>query len=139
MESLPPAVYCDTSALAKLVFDERESGEFAAFVDRSSGQLVSSQFGEIELMRAAGRIDSETVDSVLEILAQTILLPMTSSIQLRASYVRPPLLRSLDAIHLATAMEILVDLECLVTYDRRLAEAASEAGLKVVSPGAQPV
>lgn len=138
-DSLPPAVYCDTTALAKLVFVEPESEDFTEFIEESSGQLASSQFGEIELMRAAGRIGQKAVDTALEILAQTILLPLTSSIRLRASYLQPPLLRSLDAIHLATAMEILTDLECLVTYDLRLAEAASAVGIRVMSPGAEPV
>lgn len=133
--SLPSAVYCDTSALAKLVLAEQGSVDFARFVEETSGQLVSSEFGEIELLRAANRIDDQAVNSALEVLGQTVLLPLTTSMRLRASFVSPAQLRSLDAIHLATAMEIITDLECLVTYNARLADAASVAGIRVVSPG----
>jgi len=128
-------IYMDTSALVKLVAREDQSADIRQFLNQPSAQVVSSQITEIELLRAIARHDEGLTNLGLEILAQTVLLPMTTSMRLRASYLKPEPLRSLDAIHVATALEIQSDLEYFVTYDKRLLEAASSVGLRVVSPG----
>jgi predicted nucleic acid-binding protein len=128
-------VYLDTSALVKLVLQEDQSDDMRRFLDETSLQGVSSEIAEVELSRAILRHDEQLTNRGLEVLAQLVLLPFTRSMRLRASYLAPSALRSLDAIHLATAFEIQVDLECLVSYDARLLQSASESGLSVASPG----
>ncbi len=129
-------VYFDSSALAKLVLNEPESAELHRFVEESEGQPVSSVISDVEVVRAVLRTDSSLLDLALEVLAQLVLLPTMDSIRLRAAYLAPATLGSLDALHLATALEIQTDLEQVVSYDNGLLEAAGMAGFKVVSPGA---
>lgn len=128
-------VYLDTSALVKLIVQEDHSDEVGRYLDDPACQAVSSEITEVELLRAINRQDSQLMNRGLEVLAQTVLLPLTTSMKLRATYLDPTTLRSLDAIHVATALEIQTDLECLVSYDHRLLESASAAGLRVMSPG----
>lgn len=127
--------YFDTSALAKLVLQEPESEDLERYIADSSHQAVGSQICEVELIRAVLRLDPLLLDSALEVLAQTVLLPMSTPIRLRASYLKPETVRSLDAIHVATALEIQTELDGFLTYDLRMAEAGIEAGLRVMSPG----
>lgn len=129
-------VYFDTSALAKLVLNEPESAELSRFVEESAGQPVSSVISDVEMVRAVLRSDPSLLDTALEVLAQLVLLPAMDSIRLRAAYLAPTSLGSLDALHLATALEIQTDLKLVVSYDNRLLEAAGKAGFGVISPGA---
>lgn len=128
-------VYLDTSALVKLVLHEEQSDDLRQFLDDTSSQPATSEIAEVELLRAIARLDDQLINRGLEILAQLVLLPLTTSMRLRASYLAPSTMRSLDALHVATALEIQSDLECLVSYDERMLNAASDAGIKVVSPG----
>lgn len=122
-------MYLDASAAAKLVFVEEES---AALVHAVQGQeLCSSAILSIELHRAARRRNesSALVAEILEYISTVEIVPA----QLRiASSFEAQHLGALDAIHLATAL--LIDADALVTYDKPLADAASAAGLRVVSP-----
>jgi predicted nucleic acid-binding protein len=129
-------IYFDTSALAKLVLNEPESAELSRFVEGSASQPVSSVISDVEMVRAVLRSDPSLLDLALEVLAQLVLLPVLDSIRLRAAYLAPASLGSLDALHLATALEIQADLKLVVSYDNRLLEAAGLAGFEVVSPGA---
>jgi uncharacterized protein len=128
-------VYLDTSALVKLVLHEEQSDDLRRFLDETSSQPASSEIAEVELLRAIARHDDQLTDRGLEILAQLVLLPLTPSMRIRASYLAPFALRSLDAIHVATALEIQTDLDCLVSYDERICRSASDVGIKVASPG----
>jgi len=130
-------VYFDTSALAKLVLNEPESSEMERYAENLAGQPVSSEISDVELIRAVLRQDPSGLDTALEVLAQLVILPATESIRLRAAYLAPTSLGSLDAIHLATALEIQVDLQSIVSYDNRLCEAAGDLAIETVSPGAQ--
>ncbi len=130
-------VYFDSSALAKLVLNEPESADLHRFIEESPGQAVSSVISDVELVRAVLRRDPSLLDLALEVLAQVVLLPTMDSISLRAAYLAPATLGSLDALHLATALEIRTDLKLVVSYDNRLLAAATEAGFDVFSPGAQ--
>lgn len=128
-------VYFDTSALAKLVLNEPESSEMLRFVDQTADQPISSVISDVEMVRAVLQKEPSALDTALEVLAQLVLLPITDSIRLRAAYLAPTSLGTLDALHLATALEVQSDLRLIVSYDNRLIEASREAGLKVVSPG----
>jgi predicted nucleic acid-binding protein len=128
-------VYLDTSALVKLVLQEDQSDALRQFLDETSSQPATSEIAEVELLRAIARHDDQLTKRGLEILTQLVLLPLTTSMRLRASYLAPSTMRSLDALHVATALEIQSDLECLVSYDERMLRSASDAGIKVVSPG----
>lgn len=117
------------------MLSEPESPDMFRFLEESDDQPVSSVISDVELIRAVLRQDSKQLDRALEILAQLVLLPITESIRSRAAYLSPARLGSLDAIHLATAIELHSDITMLLSYDNRLVEAARDAGLTAVSPG----
>ena len=68
------------------------------------------------------------------ILDSLVLLTLSTVVCERAAMLEPELLRSLDALHLAAALEVGDDLEGMVTYDQRMAEAAKALGVRVVAP-----
>lgn len=124
-------------ALTVLPTDDADdkSNALRQFLDETSSQPASSEVAEVELLRAIARHYDQLTNRGLEILAQLVLLPLTTAMRLRASYLAPSTMRTLDALHVATALEIQSDLECLVSYNERMLSAASDAGIKVVSPG----
>ena len=124
--------YVDASAMAKLALDEAESPAMLRWYVESE-RLVSSRVGVIETRRATRRRvhDADQLDAVLR---SVIVLEVDDAIAQSAARVGPALLRTLDAIHLATALAIGTDLDAFVTYDDRLAEAARVVGLPVVRP-----
>jgi len=127
------AWYLDTSAFLKLVVAERESDSVRSWlVDH--GPAWSSQLIRTEALRAAARlgVDEEAVENALDTV--TLVLPATSTFR-SAGVLPPTTLRSLDALHLAAALELGDDLDGLVTYDERMIAAATEAAITVVSPG----
>jgi len=127
-------LYLDTSALVKLVSYEAESEAFVAFlVGRQTP--VSSELSVVELGRAARRRSQETVVRAELVLSQLQLVSLTRFLLERAAHLAPVLLRSLDAIHLAAALELGAELEALVTYDDRMANAARQHGMAVAMPG----
>ena len=128
-------IYLDTSAAAKLSINERETDALETWLDASGGTPVSSLITVIELRRAAARRPAEVQRDVRETLALLGLLPLTVGVADQAAVVGNASLRSLDAIHLATAMLLGDDLTAFVTYDRQLGRAALDAGLTVVAPG----
>ena len=127
------SVYLDSSALVKLVVEEPESTELRAFVgDRA---VVSSMIARTEVIRAVARTEPERVGAAEKLLAETSLIVTDGSVAWAAAWVEPASVRSLDAIHVATARLLEVGLEVIVTYDQRMAEAARIAGMRVASPG----
>jgi predicted nucleic acid-binding protein len=124
--------YFDTSALAKLILDEEESPRISEFLKTHQVSLVSSQLSEVELVRAVSRAKPSNRPKAKELLGRTVLLPISSSIREAAAALDPPSLRSLDAIHLATALEIKAHLAGVMTYDSRMREAAKGLDLPVV-------
>ena len=128
-------LYLDTSAAAKLVKDERESAELAVFITTRIGEpLVSSALIYPELIRAVTRVDPAFSARAVSLLQRIMTVPMATDIVLSSATVGNPLLRTLDAIHLATALTIAEEVSSFVTYDKRLAEAAATAGLNVEAP-----
>jgi len=120
----------------KLVWQERESAALlemlAAWPDR-----VSSEIAHVEVIRAARRASTGTVlrNRAREVIAAVNLLPMNQDVLELAASVSPSRLRSLDAVHLGSALALGVDLGAMVTYDSVLMSAAGDAGVEVLSPG----
>jgi predicted nucleic acid-binding protein len=131
-----PAIYVDTSAFVKLVVREAESDALRDKLRALKQVLISSSVLEVEAMRAARHVGltGRAIGDLEEALDEILLLGMTDAIRQRAKYVDPSSLRSLDAIHLATALE--ADVDVMVAYDQRLGKAARANGLAVMSPGA---
>jgi predicted nucleic acid-binding protein len=132
---MPGYAYLDASALVKLAVHEPESPALErAVLDRDA--LLTSEVGAIELRRALGRTGRanalEQADAVLDAV---FLAPLTPAIRVLAGRVPPPQLRTLDAIHIATASALSLDGLAFITYDARQAEAARAAGLRVLQPG----
>ena len=128
-------VYLDSSALVKLVVAEPESSVLADFL-RGWSERVSSAVALTEVPRAlrrAGFGASERRRS-REVMARIALVDVDRRILVAAAALDPPALRTLDAIHLATALVVREDLAGLVTYDRRLAAAAERLDLDVLAP-----
>lgn len=134
--SLLPA-YVDSSALLKLVLPEPERPALERVLLRWPDR-ISSVLLPIECRRIVLRAGSPPgVQARLEQeLTGVTLVRLDESIQRLAGTIGPPGLRSLDAIHLATALSIGDYPEAFVTYDERLAAAARAAGFNVISPGA---
>ena len=113
---------------------EPESEPLRRFIE-SRPDWVSSIVTSIELRRFARRGSRpESVTIAEEILARIDLRPLDAATVAKASDLLPPSLRSLDAIQLASALDLGDALGPFITYDRRLAEAASTAGLRVLAP-----
>jgi predicted nucleic acid-binding protein len=128
-------IYFDTSALVKLVFDETESAALAEWLTlRADVPKVSSDLSTIELLRTCRRVDEGAVEGAVLLLGGIDLLPIDRAIVEKAATLLPTELRSLDAIHLASALSVKTNLTALVAYDVRLCAAAAEAGIEVVSP-----
>jgi uncharacterized protein len=125
--------YLDSSAIVKLVAREPETGHLVDAV-RADSDVVSSELAVTEVVRAVARAGGGVAraNAVLDGIA---LVPIDEAILRDAAELKPASLRALDAIHLATALSLRRDLESVITYDRRLAEAATRAGLTVMSPG----
>jgi uncharacterized protein len=127
--------YIDSSAVLKLAIREPETAALEAHVAALDG-LVSSRLTVLECRRAARRTSRvrilQAVDGVLDAV---YLLDVTQAILDDAARADPPLLRSLDAIHLATALSIGDAQVEVITYDKRFADAARANGLTVVQPG----
>jgi predicted nucleic acid-binding protein len=136
--------YVDTSALVKLVIAEPESAALRRAL-RSWPHRVSSEMAVVELLRVARRAGvgpsqaSVSARLALErraraVLAGLALAPLSRSLLLRAAQLDPPGLRSLDAIHLASALDLVSNIAVFFAYDLRLQQAAEQAGLVVQAP-----
>ena len=133
--SVPGILYLDSSAIVKLVAAEPESAALHDLV-KTGGPAVSSALAKVEVLRAVNRLDSPSAvqRNAAEVLSRIALIKVDEAILQEAAHLEPAELRSLDAIHLATAQSVRQHLEAFVVYDQRLAEAAEQAGLRVVSP-----
>lgn len=130
-------VYLDSSALVKLVVREPETSALLGAVDDAE-LLVSSIVAAVEVPRAAGRLADRhevVVERAEHVIDGVELLWLDTGIVSAASRLSPVQLRSLDAIHLASALSLGRDLTSFVAYDRRLLEAAREHALPVLTPG----
>jgi predicted nucleic acid-binding protein len=126
--------YLDSSALVKVVLQEPGHQELRSFLGTIPDRATSVVSG-IEVPRAVARALASVPPSVAALSERTVVIALDRAIVVRAAALRPLTLRSLDAIHIASAMELGPDLASFVTYDQRQAAAAREVGLPVESPG----
>jgi predicted nucleic acid-binding protein len=115
------------------VIAEPETGALRRLLESQPDQFASA-IVEVEVVRAVARVAPEQVGAAQRVVAQLPLVEPTEAIRGRASLLDPPTLRSLDAIHVATALAAGDDLDGLVTYDSRLASTAAAHGLDVLAP-----
>lgn len=127
------AVYLDTSAFLKLVTPEPESSALRSYL-RAWPVRVSAELLRTEALRAAARVSPDRVTAVRRQLRSTVLIALDRALLERAGTLSPPGMRSLDAIHVAAAHSLGPDLGEMITYDTRMAGAASASGLVVTSP-----
>ena len=124
--------YVDASALVRLVIDEAESAAMLRWYVEAQ-RLVTSRVGVVEMIRATSRREHDPARRS-RVLTDVDVYELDDVIASVASALQPTALRTLDAIHLATALALGPELGAFVTYDDRLAEAARAIGLPVVRP-----
>ena len=127
------ATYIDSSALVKLAVRETESLALRRYLRRRR-PLVSSALARTEVLRALLPAGDAALTRGRAVLQRIDLVRVNDRILNAAGVMGPPDLRSLDAIHLATARELGDELSALVTYDDRMAAAARQMGFKIVQP-----
>lgn len=133
-------VYVDSSALLKRVFAESESRALISILrdyQRADTALVASSLAWVEVSRAvrsyANAESDIEVDNLVEASLSGVLeKPITSEVIALARRLDPPVLRSLDAIHLASAL--LLDADVILAYDLRLVDAAADHKIRTLSP-----
>ena len=126
--------YVDTSAAAKLVLRERGSAALRRWMGAHDAAICSSDVLRVELQRAVRLHAPELAEQARSILGSMLLTALPTEVFERAARIGPPRLRSLDALHLAAAMELGDDLDGILTYDDRLAAAAHANGIATISP-----
>ena len=128
-------IYLDSAAVVKLVHAEPESEALRDWLtERADIGWLSSVLLEVESFRALARHSPETTTRLHPVLDLIELVDLDPGIRILAQAMSPATVRSLDAIHLATALSIRGQLTSFVTYDKRLADAATAAGLTVDAP-----
>jgi uncharacterized protein len=129
-------LYLDSSALVKLVQQEAESDVLREYLLQfDAGQMFTSSLARVEVVRAVAAGGDQAIDQARRLLSGMDQVAMTTDLLDTASTLGPELgLRSLDAIHLASAQLSGADLEALVTYDPRMATAATALCLPIEHP-----
>ena len=128
------AHYLDTSALVKLVVAEPETAALRAWLFEADRGPVGCDLVRTELMRTVRRAAPDRVVDARDVLDSITLIEVTSAIFEAAGRLDPSTLRTLDAVQLASALDLGDDLDALVTYDDRLASAAEFCGVRVIAP-----
>jgi uncharacterized protein len=130
-------IYLDSAALVKLVRLERFSDELVNWLNERPGvPLVSSALAEVEVPRAIRKAAPDALPAVPATLARLYRLEIDATVRSAAAALVAPNLRTLDAIHVATALGLGTELQAFVSYDQRLLQAAGDLGLAVECPGA---
>ena len=117
----------------KLVAEEPETAALRDLLERDGDQIASA-IVEVEVVRVVRRAVPELVSQARQVVSQIAVVEPTEPIRARAALLNPVTLRSLDALHLATALELGEELGGLVTYDSRMAAAAKALDVPVLSP-----
>ncbi|GAA2512091.1 type II toxin-antitoxin system VapC family toxin [Pilimelia columellifera] len=133
-------IYLDSAAVVKLVRQEAHSADLVTWLNAHDDvPLVCSALVEVEVPRAIRRSAPQALIGVPATVGRLFRLEIDSTVRATAAAFAEPALRSLDAIHLATAQVLINEsgapLVAFVTYDRRLLACAEDAGLPVASPG----
>lgn len=127
------AVYLDSSALVMLVVAEPESAALRRWLRRRAVR-VSSALARVEVLRAVRSHGREATLRARRVLKRVRLLQLDEALLEKAASLDPVVLRSLDAIHLASAQTLGETLDSVVTYDVRMTAAAQALGLRVAAP-----
>ena len=127
------ATYLDSSAIVKLAVAEKESAALRRYLRRRAPVVVSA-LARTEVARALLPLGPAAVQRGHEVLSRLELIRVSDRILLDAGTVLPAQLRSPDAIHIATMRQLGGSLRRVVTYDSRMAEAASAMGMTIVAP-----
>jgi len=127
------AVYLDSSALVKLVVREPESAALRRLL-QVHPQRVSCGLARTEVVRAVRHLGPTAVRRARQVLQRINLVRLDDALLDAAAVLDGGVLRSLDALHLAAAHLVASELEALVTYDQRMAEAAARLGFAVLAP-----
>ena len=128
------ALYLDSSAFVKLVVEETETAAARTFLASHGARRVSSALLRTESLRAVRHLGPDAIATVREALRRVDLIGIDDRILDAAGILEPQVLRTLDAIHLATALAVGDDLEAIVTYDERMVDAARLMGLSTATP-----
>jgi len=126
--------YFDTSALAKLIVQESETAALRRWIAAEQPAAIASDLVRTELFRVVRRVAPDRMVETRRVIETVTLLRATPAIFDRAGRMNPPGLRSLDAIHLATALDLGEEVQAVITYDHRLAEAAEANGIPTLGP-----
>ncbi|MGH9135187.1 MAG: type II toxin-antitoxin system VapC family toxin [Ilumatobacteraceae bacterium] len=129
------AFYLETSAVVKLVVAEVETAALTAWIAAEQNVFVSCDLLRTELFRVVRRGAPESVTRARHVVNSISIMTVPTTTFEHTGELTPQTLRSLDAIHLAAALELGDDLDGLVTYDGALAAAAATHGITVVAPG----
>lgn len=127
-----PLIYVDTSALGALLVAQPETQALVDWLDHTAARLVSGDLLETELRRMAVRegCDQSQVSAILDGVS---LVAFDRATYRSAGFLPMPHLHALDALHLEAAIRL--DVDSVLTYDHRLADAAWSVGLDVIAPG----
>lgn len=129
-------IYLDSSALMKLIRQEDETGALREWLSvRPEEPVVTSELGRVEVLRAARRIGGQVETEARAVIGDVDMVPLDRAVQDLACDIASPLLRTLDALHLASALLLSEELTAFVAYDHRLTGAAQAAGLVLATPG----
>ncbi len=128
------ALYLDSSAFVKLVVEEPESAAVRTFLATQDARRVSSALLRAESLRAVRHLGPDALATVREGLRRVDLIGIDDRILDAAGILEPQVLRTLDAIHLSSALAVGDDLEAIVTYDERMIDAARLLGLTTATP-----
>lgn len=134
-------IYLDSAAIVKLIRREAETGALETWLaaQPDSRELVASSLVLTEVPRALRRADPGRLKAVPTVLARIDRVPLDDTVLATAAAYLDPMLRTLDAIHLASAETLVIEgleLTAFVTYDKRLLSAANAVGLATAAPGA---
>ena len=121
----------------KLIVAERGSTALRDWFDSSTARIFSGDLMRTEFVRAVRRSVPGREALARDIMGSILLVRMSATVCDRAALIEPRSLRSLDALHLAAALEAGDELEGILTYDDRLADAAKALGINVVAPGSR--
>jgi len=132
-------IYLDTSAMVKLVVREAETAPLIEWLGKYPGvPIVTSALGRVELMRTALHDGSPGLqERARDLLDSLDVVPLSDAVIDIAESIGPSSLRSLDALHLASASVIRAEMSAFVAYDHRLIAGASALGYPTVAPGAE--
>lgn len=127
------ACYLDSSAIVKLAVAEPESAALRRYLRRRN-VMVTSALARAEVARALLPLGSAATQRGHEVLNRMEILRLGDRVLRAAGSLLPVGLRTLDAIHLASALQMGTDLARVVTYDERMATAAAQLGMSAVAP-----